>query len=388
MTNESAFSEARQEIPENHSSFIDSETSRRITSLRYILSVLVVFIHNNFTAENLADSVAKGYKVPVFAQNVAGEWIQSAISSGLGVCAVPLFFMFSAYLFFKKDMPYKVMLRKKSKGLFLPYLVWIALNIAFVTLTKFFAAKLNPSLLVNPEKIPFLTWGVLDYLKAFTGFGFDQYNHPFVGQFWFVRDLLILFLLSPVLRFIYGRFPKTSLIFCVFIYISGVTSQGFDSDRAALLFFTLGYFWAKTDFSPFKFADSFGWPELLAGFAFFIAGGNLFFKGNSVCYAMKVLFSCLIFLKLSGEISRNQKTFSIAQKLSLFSFFLFAVHMPFLLACVQNLWLYFLPMKTPAFCLLEYFGGNIAIIFLGTFAGFVLRKICPPLFSVLNGGRN
>lgn len=388
MTNGSAFSGLNKDISENKTArFIDVETSHRITSLRYILSVLVVFIHNNFTAENLAESLAEGYRIPIFVQSTVGEWIQFVISSGLGSCAVPLFFMFSAYLFFKKDTPYKTMLKKKTKGLLLPYFAWIVLNIALVTLGKLFAARLNPSLLVNPEKIPVLTWNVLDWLKAFSGFGFDKFNHPYVGQFWFVRDLLILFLVSPVLRIIYREFPKTSLIFCVFIYISDVVPQCFDSDRAALLFFTLGYFWAERDFSPFAFADSFRWTELLAMFAFSALGCNLIFKGNSVCYALMVLFSALIFLKLSGSVSKSQKAFSFAEKLSPFSFFLFAVHMPFLLACVQNLWLHFLPMKNPAFCLLEYFGANIVIVTLGAFAGILLRKICPPLFALLNGGR-
>lgn len=381
MTKGAAFSENKI------TQLIDGETSRRITSLRYILSVLVVFIHNNFTAEKLAESLAEGYRIPIFAQSMAGEWIQFVISSALGSCAVPLFFLFSAYLFFKKDTPYKLMLKKKTRGLLVPYFVWIALNIALVTLGKLFAARLNPSLLVNPEKIPVLTWNVLDWLKAFSGFGFDKFNHPYVGQFWFVRDLLILFLISPFLRIIYRKFPKTSLIFCVFIYISDVLPQCFDSDRAALLFFTLGYFWAERDFSPFAFADSFSWTELFAMFAFSVLGCNLIFKGNSVCSALMVLFSALIFLKVSGSISKNQKTFNLAEKLSPFSFFLFAIHMPFLLACVQNLWLHFLPMKNPAFCLLEYFGANIVIVALGTFAGILLRKICPPLFAVLNGGR-
>lgn len=388
MTNGTAFSEKSQDISGNKIvQLIDEETSRRITSLRYILSVLVVFIHNNFTAEKLAESLAEGNRIPIFAQSVAGEWIQFVISSALGSCAVPLFFMFSAYLFFKKDTPYKVMLKKKTRGLLIPYFVWIALNIALVTLGKLFAARLNPSLLANPEKISVLTWSFLDWLKAFSGFGFDKFNHPYVGQLWFVRDLLILFLISPVLRVIYRRFPKTSLIFCVFIYISDVVPQCFDSGRAALLFFTLGYFWAERDFSPFAFADSFRWTELFAMFAFSVLGCNLIFKGNSVCYALMVLFSALIFLKVSGSISKNQKAFATAEKLSPFSFFLFAIHMPFLLACVQNLWLHFLPMKNPAFCLLEYFGANIVIVALGTFSGIILRKICLPLFSVLNGGR-
>lgn len=60
MTNGTAFSGKNQDISENKpSALIDGETSRRITSLRFLLIVLVVFIHNNFTAENLAESLAE-----------------------------------------------------------------------------------------------------------------------------------------------------------------------------------------------------------------------------------------------------------------------------------------------------------------------------------------
>lgn len=60
MTNGSTLSGLNKDILENKTArFIDVETSRRITPLRYILSVLVVFIHNNFTAEKLAESLAE-----------------------------------------------------------------------------------------------------------------------------------------------------------------------------------------------------------------------------------------------------------------------------------------------------------------------------------------
>ncbi len=368
-------------------SLIDPENSKRITSLRYILSVLVVFIHNNFTSEDLATSLAEGNSIPVFAQSPVGEWIQLLISGALGSCAVPLFFMFSAYLFFKKPVAYSKMLKKKAKGLFVPYVLWIFLNILLISFAKILVSEFNSSLLNNPENIPLCSYGFWDWLKAFTGFGFDKYNHPFAGQFWYVRDLLILFLISPGLQIIYRKFPKSSLIFCIFIYISGITTEGFGSDKTGLLFFTLGYFWAEKDFSPFRFADSIGWCEIIFMFAFSILGSNLFFKGNSVVSSLEVFFSCLFFLKLSGCIVKSQKIFDLTEKLAPFSFFLFAVHMPLLLLCVQKVWLHFFPMKNTFFCLFEYFGVNVVVILIGTFLAFVLRKICPPLFCLLNGGR-
>lgn len=44
-------------------------------------------------------------------------------------------------------------------------------------------------------------------------------------------------------------------------------------------------------------------------------------------------------------------------------------------------------MKNGFFCLAEYFCVNILVILTGTLAGIILKKICPPLFKILNGGR-
>lgn len=245
--------------------------------------------------------------------------------------------------------------------------------------------KINPALLQNPENIAVLKWNVFDWIKAFLGYGYDEYNHPFVGQFWFLRDLFLMMIFSPLLRLIYKNFPKTSLILSAFVYIFG--TDLYIIQKETLLFFTLGYFWAEKDFNLFEFSDSFKWIEL--AFGFFIAFILRFtiFEENSVCYSLQVLFSCLIFLKLSKPVSENEKFFTLPKKLAPFSFWLYAIHMPILLHSIQNLWLHFLPMKNGFFCIAEYFGVSVLVIFIGTLAGIILKKICSPLFRLLNGGR-
>ena len=100
-----------------------------------------------------------------------------------------------------------------------------------------------------------------------------------------------------------------------------------------------------------------------------------------------VLATCLVMLKCSALIERNEWAFAAAKYLAPVSFWLFAVHEPFLMGGVRSVWLKLLPMTTPARCLAEYFCVNILTVVLGTASGLLLRKICPPLFSVLNGGR-
>ena len=62
--------------------------------------------------------------------------------------------------------------------------------------------------------------------------------------------------------------------------------------------------------------------------------------------------------------------------------------MPLLSEYLKKLWIHFFPMKNGFFCLFEYFGVTILIVVIGTGIGIVLKKICPKLFILLNGGRN
>ncbi|MDE6068178.1 MAG: acyltransferase family protein, partial [Treponemataceae bacterium] len=102
---------------------IGRETSRRITSLRFLLAVFVVFIHNNFTAKSVAEAFQETGVQTAFCQNAFGKWTQLFISDGIARCAVPLFFLFAAYLAARKDDSYPVMLRKKAKSLALPFVL-------------------------------------------------------------------------------------------------------------------------------------------------------------------------------------------------------------------------------------------------------------------------
>ena len=82
---------------------ISDATSKGITSLRYLLSVLIVFAHNNFTVADIAEKFTDPAARPIFVQNEFGRWLQFFISIGIANCAVPLFFLFSAFLQAKRN---------------------------------------------------------------------------------------------------------------------------------------------------------------------------------------------------------------------------------------------------------------------------------------------
>lgn len=155
----------------------------------------------------------------------------------------------------------------------------------------------------------------------------------------------------------------------------------------ALLFFCLGTYWGIYDIPLFEHIDRISWAEVAVLFALTFLFANMFDGDTNVMWQFMVIFSCVLMLKCSALIERNERAFAAAEYLAPVSFWLFAVHNPLLNGFFVKVWLYFLPMTTPARCLAEYFCVNILTVAFGTASGLLLHKICPPVFSVLNGGR-
>ena len=153
--------EIQAQIIASKNSIIPEEISKRITSLRFLLIALVVFIHNNFTLKSIAESIENGGPDILFIQNAFGRWVQLFISEGIARCAVPLFFLFAAYLQGIKNDNYKTLLKKKSKSLFIPFIIWTAIYGFYFAGVKLIVLKIAPQFIQNPQSTA-LTWTPMD----------------------------------------------------------------------------------------------------------------------------------------------------------------------------------------------------------------------------------
>lgn len=356
---------------------ISEEVSKRITSLRFLLIVLVIFIHNNYTAENLAGSNV------IFNQSTFGKYLQLFISNGIANCAVPVFFMISSFLQFVKEHTYTTILRKKARSLFLPFMLWPILNILFFVILKLASEKLFPSMIDNPGSMKFFEWTFKDWFKCF--FGYVGNGNLYLFQFWFLRDLIVLTIFSPLLKLLEKEFSYFFLFVCFAFYICDVKLFLFGSQ--SLFYYVAGLFWAHGKFDLIKISDGIKWKAGIPVFLFMFWFNCLFRNFSSVLLSFTTLTSCFLILKFSLLLIQKEKIYGILEKLSAYSFFLFAIHEPTLRMLVRTVWLKFLPMKNAALCLAEYFGVTLVLVVTGTFAGFILKKICPAFFSILNGGR-
>ena len=368
---------------------IPAETSMRITALRFLLIVLVVFIHNNFRAEEiLKGSLEHGYTPFAYENGLFGRWVQIFISDGIARCAVPLFFMFASFLQFMKSDSYGILLKKKAKSLVVPYFLWPLLNIGIYVGFKLLIQAVFPAMIERKNWFPMSGWGLKGWLHAFFGYENMAEGRTFggyVGQLWFVRDLFILIVFSPLLRLAVRKFPVCALLSVSFFYFSD--TRPFFVAAQALFFYIIGLFWAESEFDLFAFADRIKWKALVPLYLALWLATWKFYGVYSCAYWFMVAASCLVLLKFSAVIVSSKRAFAAAKYLAGFSFWLFAIHMPFLLNCVQALWRKILPMTNTFFCMAEYFGVSVLVVALGTGFGILLKKICPPLFAVLNGGR-
>ena len=125
----------------NHSAFenlVNADFSRRITCLRFILAVLVVFIHS--TIDQSTIDFADGSMQISFPLYV--EIIQMIFTSVLGGVSVPLFFVISAYLFFAKPKSTKENVKSKFKSIVVPlYFLDGSYNFSLFCRAEFFIFK-------------------------------------------------------------------------------------------------------------------------------------------------------------------------------------------------------------------------------------------------------
>ncbi|MDD7458976.1 MAG: acyltransferase family protein [Treponema sp.] len=354
--------------------------------MRFLLAILVVFIHNNYTVKSIVESVENGAKEILFVPNAFSEWIQLFISDGIARCAVPLFFLFAAYLQARKNDSYGTLLKKKSKLLLVPYIIWLGIYFIYFGLLKILVAKLNPSMLANPDKTVF-TYSAKDWIECFIGYysGAGDGNPKFAMQFWFVRDLIIFTLISPVLIQLIKKIPSAFFVVISLFLICGNFSLNAHAS-SAVFYYSMGLYWGIHDFNLFEKIDKIKWVEIIFIFLVAFIYYNIFSETQFMS-AFLTLATCVLLLKFSNLICKNERAFKISSCLNGFSFWLYAIHMPVLNDILKRLWLKFLPMKNPFFCLVEYFGVTILTIAIGTALGILLKKICPKLFAVLSGGR-
>lgn len=209
-----------------------------IKNLRFPLMLGVVLIHNRIIEPS--DAFNEGFLL-------VGLFID-IFSQKLVASCVPLFFFFSGYLFFVKYAEgfsandYLNQLRKRVRTLLVPFVFWNVIVIGYFALIH----KFTPGL-INSNFNNVYRFSVVDLIRSFWDFPNGQ---PICYQFWFLRDLIMMVILSPIIYWLL-KLSKWYLLFVLAI-LYGINPETF-LHQTSITFFMLGAGFAihKYDFVIF-----------------------------------------------------------------------------------------------------------------------------------------
>ena len=159
--------------------------SSSIACMRFPLAVTIIFYHSHTI-------------VYIPNHQLYYECIYP-FSLWIGETGVPAFFFIAGLWFFYSSKTYIEKIRSRIQTLLIPYFLWNTIMLsAFI-----FAFFLGYNLLINQRK-SIADYGIIDYIRAFWDCGDWGYGNgkPVYPPMWFVRNLFLLCLISPIIKVI------------------------------------------------------------------------------------------------------------------------------------------------------------------------------------------
>ncbi len=245
------------------------DLSRKIYLFRLPFILLIILIHARYAGPNYPDDWCKSLE-------------QSIFFGKLPHCVVAFYFVISGYLFnWTENSSYLDLLKKKCRTLLIPYIFWNTLIMIF---------HLLRGLLQDVELLPsfkyanMTVWQIL--VKSY-GLTFEA---PIDYPLWYVRNLLILFPLAPLLLWGVRRCP---------IWLTPVVliSTSFFLNNCSINFFCFGIYcrYCDLDLRPFH-----KWWPLALGIpmAYFILAEFCWMEWHVLqWFSLPFFTSCAMFMQ-------------------------------------------------------------------------------------------
>ena len=225
--------------------------SKVINSIRFPLACMVVILHSYVAVQGFHISQLEWI-------NLTGVETYSLVgitfSLVLTQVAVPLFFFISGYLFYRglTNWSWEIYfdkLKRRIRTLIIPYFVWNTIQAIIIIGILFFAY-----ILFNKPVGRISDW--FQNVGGFWGiywandatatikeniFGWISYKtYPLLVPMWFIRDLMLVVVLSPILWYFLKKTLSLFLVLTAFFWIIGTGTNIPGLSFNSILFFSMG----------------------------------------------------------------------------------------------------------------------------------------------------
>lgn len=304
--------------------------------------------------------------------------------------AVPLYFVISGYLFFDNISIfnagiYLTKLRKRIKSLALPYVFW-NLEVLFIL---FLAQSFMPSML-SGDNILIRNFSFSDWLMAFW--------EPICGQFWYIRDLLIVITATPILYYMAQKIPFIFLFGLAFFWILGFRHDPVGFSSTSFFFFYLGALFPIKKISLLDFVRlNKRWCYIFASFGITIM--MISYNVKDICeiskgmnYAFNVIFNVIILFMMVAALGISDTLLKtdrihICDCLSKASFFIYAFHAYPLLLIIKLFVKYNEPL-TDISALIVYILSPVVTILMSLLVFLIMKNNLPRFTALITGNRS
>ena len=290
---------------------MDKNLSAAITWLRFPIVVMIVMLHCYSVA--LDKSVCQeGFFRAVY-----------PFALWLGETGVPLAFFISGYLFFASQKTYKEKLKSRFHSLFVPYMFWNSLILLVYVVLMWLGHPLE----IARKSIADYTW--LDYLNAYWIRGKIQGGNgvPLLCPYWFIRNLMILCVISPI---IYYGIKKAWYLVLLLLTAWWISIPHNAMIPSSLLFFSLGATFAIRHQNLVEWISRKSCIIIIAWTitSFFDIFLHWFYIGGAFYFhRMALVMNIFKMIWLANRITMGEIS-SQMQFLSQSSFWIFTVHYP------------------------------------------------------------
>ena len=245
--------------------------------LRFPMIILVIFAHSY-------GKVTEGFSLLASDWN-SYEFLKLLVSQTLVKVAVPVFFIMSGYLFFANVEKWSLKVNKSKiirriKTLLIPYLIWN---------------------LLMAVKLKTFSWSIFWVFWYPAGiqtdwFGQEQWmTAPANMPLWFLRDLIVVSLLTPIIYTIVRKFGSWLMALLTILYLSGICAFIPGLSAYAVYFFSLGAFFSIHRMNLIESARHFRWPAYILSAILAI--------GMMLTYNTPVFSSLMLCFRLTGAIA-------------------------------------------------------------------------------------
>lgn len=351
-------------IKDKSDSFLRLSSS--IACMRFPLAVTIIFYHSHTIVSTPNCYFYFKFIYP--------------FSLWLGETGVPAFFFISGLWFFYSKKTYKEKIRNRIKSLLAPYFLWNTIMLAAFIV----AFLLGYNHMIN--KIKYIAeYGLIDYIRAYWDCGDWAYGNgkPVYPPMWFVRDLFLLCLLSPVIKVIIKNtnfiFPLAAILFWLFF-------PGFWLIPESIMAFCIGAYFPLCNRNPMDFLDKHKklviGSMILLGIADIITNTVYFIPYNLQIHRLAVLAN-IISIPIIGELFIKHHV--SMKSLSNMAFFIYCIHLP-IVALFRKPVLWY-PHLSDGIHIALYFSTVILVTIITIYIYKITKTIWPSFIRIATGNR-